>query len=127
TMFSFLLSIPRLFTYLQDSFWRRFKGNLMDKPKYKDIKTIVEQKYYDVNEDTTDWDVSIVFGHTHIPEIASYKFKENGKEHECLFLNSGSWTRDAVIHNTFIYLDEMGNYLLKWNPSGDIELISSGK
>jgi hypothetical protein len=37
-----------------------------------------------------------------------------------LFLNSGSWTRDAVIHNPFIYLDETGNYLLKWNPSGHI-------
>jgi hypothetical protein len=49
TVFSFLLSIPRLFTYLQGPFWGRFKGNLMDKPKYKDIKTIVEQKYYDVN------------------------------------------------------------------------------
>jgi UDP-2,3-diacylglucosamine pyrophosphatase LpxH len=126
TAFSFLLSIPRLFTYFQDSFWRRFKGNLTDKSKYKDIKTIVEQKYYDVNADTTDWDVNIVFGHTHVPEIDSYIFKENGIEHECLFLNSGSWTRDAVTHNTFIYLDETGNYLFKWNQSGDIEQIPPG-
>jgi hypothetical protein len=123
TTFSFLLSIPRLFTYLQGPFWRRFKGNLTDKPKYKNIKTIVEQKYYDVNADTTDWDVNIVFGHTHVPEIYCYKFKENGKEHDCLFLNSGSWTRDAGTHNTFIYLDETGYYLFKWNPDGDIEQI----
>lgn len=123
TYVSFLLSIPRLFTYLQGPFWKKFRGNLTDKPKYKDIKTIVEEKYYDVNADTTDWDVSIVFGHTHVPEIDSYKFKENGKEHKCLFLNSGSWTREADINNTFIYLDETGYYLFKWNQNGKIELI----
>lgn len=103
-----------------------------DPAKYKDIKTIVERKYYDVNADKTDWDVNIVFGHTHVPEIDSYKFTENGKEHECLFLNSGSWTKEKGDHNTlidnnnFIYLDESGYYLFKWNPGGDIELISRG-
>jgi UDP-2,3-diacylglucosamine pyrophosphatase LpxH len=123
TYISFLLSIPRIFTYLQGPFWKKFRGNLTDKPKYKDIKTIVEEKYYDVNEDTTDWDVNIVFGHTHVPEIRSLPFKENGKVHKCLFLNSGSWTREADIHNTFIYLDETGYYLFRWNPDGKIEQI----
>ncbi len=127
TVISFLLSIPRLFTYFQDKFWMVFGNALTDKPKYKDIKTIVEQKYYDVNADKTGWDVNIVFGHTHLPQIYSYKFKENGKEHECLFLNSGSWTKETGSHNTFIYLDETGYYLFKWSPGGDIELIPPEK
>jgi predicted phosphodiesterase len=123
TYFTFLLSIPRLFTYLQGPFWKMFRGNLTDKPKYKDIKTIVDQKYYDVNKDKTDWDVNIVFGHTHVPEIRSLPLEEHGKEHKCLFLNSGSWTKEAGTYNTFIYLDETGYYLFKWNPCGKIELI----
>ncbi len=123
TVVFFLLSIPRLFTYFQDKFWAVFGKALTDKPKYKDIRTIVEQKYYDVDADKTDWDVNIVFGHTHFPQIDSYKFKENGKERECIFLNSGSWTKETGTHNTFIYLDETGYYLFKWSPSGDHELI----
>jgi UDP-2,3-diacylglucosamine pyrophosphatase LpxH len=126
TGISFLLSIPRLFTCLQDPLWKIFSKVLVDKPKYKDIKTIVEQNYYDVNKDKTGWDVNIVFGHTHIPQIDSYKFKENGKEYKCLFLNSGSWTTEKGAYNTFIYLDETGYYLFKWNPGGDIEQIPPG-
>ncbi len=122
-----LLSVPRLFTYLQDLVWARIKEYFSDRPKYKDVKTIIENKYYDVNKDKTDWDVNMIFGHTHIPEIHRYKFKENEEDHEWLFLNSGSWVEEKYPHNTFIYLDETGYYLFKWDPSGNINLIPANE
>ena len=124
---SFVLSIPRLFTYLQDKFWEVFGNALTDKPKHRDIKTIIEKKYYDISKDKTGWDVNIVFGHTHVPEIRPYKFSENGKEHIYYFLNTGSWTQEKGPFNTFVYLDETGYYLLKWEPGGDVELIPAGE
>jgi UDP-2,3-diacylglucosamine pyrophosphatase LpxH len=126
TVASFLLSIPRLFTYFQDKFWVVFRNALTNKPKYKDIKTIVEEKYYDVDADTTDWDVNIVFGHTHMPEIRPYRQGGTGGDHEWLFLNTGSWTQEKGNYNTFIYLDESGYYLFKWDGCDEIELIPPG-
>lgn len=120
---SFLLSVPRLFTYLQDRFWAVFGGVLTDRPKYKDIRTIIEKNYYDIDKDKTDWDVNIIFGHTHVPQIHLHKHTEDGINHEWLFLNSGSWTQEKGRYNTFIYLDRTGSYLFKWNTGGTIERI----
>lgn len=120
---TFILSIPRLFTYLQDKVWANIKGFFTDKPKYKDVQTIIQEKYYDFNKDTTGTDVNLIFGHTHVPEIYPYKFTIDNKEHEMLFVNSGSWVREEKFaHNTFVYIDETGSYLFKWN-CGSIELI----
>lgn len=120
---SFILSVPRLFTYMQDRFWAVFGKVLTDRPKYRDIREIIEKNYYDVDKDETDWDVNIVFGHTHVPQIYLHKHTEDGKNYEWLLLNSGSWTRERGHFNTFIYLDGTGSYLFKWNTSENIELI----
>ncbi len=127
TVISFLLSIPRLFTYFQDKFWAIFGNALTDKTKYKDIKTIIDKKYYNVAKDKTGWDVNIVFGHTHMPEIRSYKPGGTGEDHEWLFLNTGSWTREEGNYNTFVYLDERGYYLFKWDQRNGAELIPPGE
>lgn len=121
---TFILSIPRLFTYLQDKVWTSIKGFFTDKPKYKDVQTIIQEKYYDFNKDTTGMDVNLVFGHTHVPEIYLHKFKVNEKDYKMLFVNSGSWVREKDYpYNTFAYIDETGPYLFKWYIDGNLELI----
>lgn len=123
---TFLLSIPRLFTYLQDKVWANIKVLFTDKPKYMDVETIIKEKYYDFDKDMTGEDVNFVFGHTHVPEIHQHKFNSKGKEHEMLFVNSGSWVKEKdYTHDTFVYIDETGSYLFKWNIGGDIELLQS--
>ncbi len=87
---SLVLSVPKLFTSLQDKFWAVFGNNLTSKPKNKDIQTIVKEKYYNIKNDTTGWDVNIVFGHTHMPEIRPYRPGSTGEGLEWLFLNTGS-------------------------------------
>lgn len=126
-LISLVATVPKLFTYLQDKFWGRFGNVLTDKPKHKNIQTIVKEKYYNVKEDTTGWDVNIIFGHTHVPEIRPYRTSREGKEYGWLFLNTGSWTQEKGPYNTFVYLDETGYYLLKWNHSDNIELIPPGE
>ncbi len=98
--------------------------NVNDKPKYKDIQTIINEEYYVFGKDTTGMDVNLIFGHTHMPEIYQHKFKANGKEYEMLFVNSGSWVNEEkYINNTFIYIDETGPYLFRWANNANLELI----
>lgn len=120
----FLLSIPRLFTYLQDKVWAKLKWYVEDRPKYSDVETIIEKKYYDFDKDETGDDVNFVFGHTHVPEIHEHTFPRKDREYKMLFVNSGSWvTEKDHTHDTFVYLDESGAYLFKWNVGGDMELL----
>ncbi|VVB89755.1 UDP-2,3-diacylglucosamine hydrolase [uncultured archaeon] len=123
---SFLLSVPRLFTYFQDKVWAKLKRHVEDRPKYSDVETIIKKKYYDFEKDKTGDDVNFVFGHTHVPEIHEHTFQRNDKELKMLFVNSGSWVVDKdYIHNTFVYIDESGAYLYRWGDGGDVELLSS--
>lgn len=123
---SFILSIPRLFTYFQDTVWANVRGFVEDKPKYQDVATLIKKNYYVYDKDKTGKDVNFVFGHTHIPEIHSHKFKENGETCKMLFVNSGSWVpEEKYVHNTFVYLDEVGTYIFKWETSGDLKLYQS--
>lgn len=124
---SLVLSVPKIFTYLQDKIWAIFGVSLTEKPKNKNIQTIVKEKYYNIKDDTTDWDVNIVFGHTHVPEIRPYRPSGTGEGHEWLFLNAGSWTQEKGNYNTFVYLDEKGYYLFKWDQHNGIELIPPGE
>lgn len=120
---SFLLSIPRLFTYLQDKVWSRLKWYVEDRPKYANVEKIIEKKYYDFDKDKTGDDVNFVFGHTHVPEIHEHTFHRNDREYRMLFVNSGSWVVEKdYIHNTFAYIDESGAYLFRWDVDG-IELL----
>ena len=121
---SFILSIPRLFTYFQDSIWAKVRGFVEDKPKYQDVATLIKKNYYVYDKDKTGKDVNFVFGHTHIPEIHSHTFTENGETCKMLFVNSGSWVPDEkYVHNTFVYLDEVETYIFKWETSGDLQLF----
>ncbi len=95
----------------------------VEKPKYKNIQEIINEKYYNVERDTTGPDVNFIFGHTHIPEMYTHKFRKNEKDHEKLFINPGSWvTEENRPHNTFVYIDEDA-YLFKWFRGGNLQLI----
>jgi hypothetical protein len=62
-----------------------------------------------------------------MPEIRPYRPGGTGENHEWLFLNTGSWTREKGNYNTFIYLDDSGCYLFKWDRCDGIELIPPGE
>ena len=63
------------------------KKNLqLTKPKFKTVKEVIEDGYYQEQKDNIDTDV-IVFGHTHF--AGSYEIKKETKRK--LFLNSGCW------------------------------------
>lgn len=97
------------------------------KPADKTAEQVIQHKYYQKNKETIDADV-VVFGHTHF--ASSYELKtEAGKK---LFLNSGCWIgKDMEFNgtlsyvNTFIYLNEIGAYILTWRGSGKIECIEA--
>lgn len=123
---SFLMSVPILFTHLQDKVWGKVKWYVEDRPKYTDVSTIIKKKYYDFEKDTTGDDVNFVFGHTHVPEIHDHTFQRKNRDYRMLFVNSGSWVVEKdYIHDTFVYIDESGAYLYRWGAGGDIELLSS--
>lgn len=89
------------------------------KPKDKTAQQIIEDGYYQSKKDTISSDV-VVFGHTHF--ASSYKGEKAGGK---LFINTGSWVGidDEIAGkwryaNTFIYLDESGAYILKWQDEG---------
>ncbi|MEE9176046.1 MAG: UDP-2,3-diacylglucosamine diphosphatase [Thermodesulfobacteriota bacterium] len=107
-VFFAVFAVTKIFTYLQGDVWAGIRGYVVKKPKYKDIETIIEENYYDKKKDTIQANV-IVFGHTHKPEI--YNHNDSGK----IFVNTGSWVKEeGVEYNTFVYIDEEGPLVLKW-------------
>jgi len=107
-----LLSLPRLFTYLQGPFWKAFGRFLVDRPRYRDMAALVEKRYYDPARDTIAADF-VVYGHTHVPEVSAPELsKRLGK----IFINSGSWVSDVppAQRNTLVVIDEKGPMLLRW-------------
>lgn len=109
TGFFALSSVPGLVTRAQ----RRIYD--FNKPKDKTAQQIIENGFYQSHKDTVSSNV-VVFGHTHF--ASSYKEGQSGGK---LFLNSGCWIgSDNDIDgkrryaNTFIYIDESGEYILKW-------------
>lgn len=117
-----LISLPRLFTYLQGTIWRRFGQLVTNKPKHLDISGLVDKNYYNKKKDTMTASV-IVFGHTHIPEISSPEItKKLGKT----LINTGSWISDNISteKNTLLSIDRKGAMLLKWEgPDIGLSLI----
>ena len=121
TGFFALSSIPGVVAHFQ----RQLYG--LTNPRDKTAEQVITDKYYQESKDTIDADV-VIFGHTHF--ASSYEFtSKTGKK---LFLNSGCWVRkdediDGKMRyaNTFIYLDEIGAYILTWRGSGKIECIES--
>jgi UDP-2,3-diacylglucosamine pyrophosphatase LpxH len=121
TGFFALCSIPAIFTKSQRTIYN------LRKPKDKTAQQIIEDKYYKEQKDTVVADV-IVFGHTHF--ASSHASSHEGKKK--LFINSGCWVKekDCIIDgkqrytNTFVYIDESGAYILKWND-GKIDCIEA--
>jgi len=114
-------SIPGIVSHYQGKVYKN------SNPKDKNAEQIITDKYYQESKDTIDADV-IVFGHTHFAS----SYEHNTKTGKKLFLNSGSWVKkDEDIDgktrysNTFIYLDEIGAYILTWRGSGKIECIEA--
>ena len=105
------------------------QGSLYDaaKPKNLTAERVIKEKYYQKNgePDTVD---TIIFGHTHF--ASSHVLKTDSKE--ILFINSGCWTEsDRIIKgnmrhvNTFIYINEAGAYLLKWEGVDKITCLEA--
>jgi len=121
---TFILSIPRLFTYLQGPFWKVFRQFLTNRPKHKDIATIVEKQYYNRKKDTISADV-IVYGHTHVPEVSPQHISEKlGKT----LINTGSWVEDdsKIANNTVVVIDSSGARLLEWmGPEKGFKVLGS--
>jgi UDP-2,3-diacylglucosamine pyrophosphatase LpxH len=121
TGFFALCSIPGIVVHIQG--WLYSLTN----PRDKTAEQVITDNYYQEIKDTINADV-VVFGHTHF--ASSYELKSKaGKK---LFLNSGCWVKtDEYIDgkmrysNTFIYLDEIGAYILTWRGSGMIECIEA--
>lgn len=63
-----------------------------DRPKYKNINTIISEGYYRPEKDVSKPDV-IVFGHTHVPEICNSMrvADDSGQPVMRQFVNSGMW------------------------------------
>lgn len=102
-----VFAIPKLFTLFQTYVWKPLSKFAVKKPKYKDIKTIIEEEYYRREKDTIQANV-VVFGHTHVPDM----HEEFGK----VFVNSGGWVREEGVHcNTFVYIDEEGVFVFRWD------------
>jgi UDP-2,3-diacylglucosamine pyrophosphatase LpxH len=121
TSYFALSSIPGIVTHLQG--WLYSLTN----PKDKTAEQVITDKYYQESKDTINADV-IVFGHTHF--ASSYELRSKVKKK--LFINSGCWVKtDENIDgnmryaNTFIYLDEIGAYILTWHEAGNIECIEA--
>ena len=107
-----ILSIPRVFTYLQTPFWHRFGRYLSNRPKHMDIEEMVTKGYYDKRKDTITAD-AVVYGHTHVPEICGPEIaKTLGKT----LINTGSWVSEdkPTMKNTVVVIDEKGAMLLVW-------------
>jgi len=116
-----VFSVPKVFTYLQGSFWARVGRRFADKPKYLDINQVLECGYYDHRKDTIKADV-VVYGHTHVPEISpGVVVRRTGK----VFVNTGSWVTEEgqEVFDTLAYIDEGGVLLLRWDHEGKTPVL----
>jgi UDP-2,3-diacylglucosamine pyrophosphatase LpxH len=100
----------------------------LSKPKDKTARQILEDEYYKEQKDTVTADV-VVFGHTHF--ASSYRGSRGGWGKEKIFVNTGSWVGvdedidgEMRYSNTFVYIDDGGAHILRWND-GNPELIES--
>jgi UDP-2,3-diacylglucosamine pyrophosphatase LpxH len=114
-------SIPGVVAHSQRSIYNSTK------PRDKTAEQVITDKYYQSSKDTIDAD-AVIFGHTHF--ASSYEIKSESRKK--LFLNTGCWygtdtNFDGKMRyaNTFIYLDEIGAYILTWRGSGKIDCIEA--
>ncbi|MFZ2410236.1 MAG: hypothetical protein WAW23_01565 [Candidatus Methanoperedens sp.] len=99
----------------------------MIKSKDKTVEEIINSGYYKKDKDTIVADV-VVFGHTHF----AGSYGPNADIGNKTFINTGCWVgKDDVIKgkqryaNTFVYIDESGAYIMKWQGCGNIRCIEA--
>jgi UDP-2,3-diacylglucosamine pyrophosphatase LpxH len=121
TGFFALSSIPGIVAHVQASIYNSTK------PIHKTAEEVIKNGHYQESKDTIDAEV-VVFGHTHF--ASSYELRSDARK--TLFLNSGCWVgTDTEMNgkmryvNSFIYLNESGAYILKWQGSGKIYCIEA--
>ena len=111
--FFVLIIFPRLITSSYGVFWPCMKRILSISKKGKSVEDVVRARYLKIKGQFIKAD-TIVFGHTHIP--GSYYMKGEDK----LFINTGCWVEECeeTKRNTFLYIDDEGAFLLKWDQNG---------
>jgi predicted phosphodiesterase len=137
-VFAFV-GIPWFWVHLQLPVWKRLRKYLVRKPRDKDIKTIIEDRYFDPTKFTNPNASTIVFGHTHVPDYhthyfgpdesikslwekirAFFKTKREPFVGTMKFINAGAWGSPAkeesqAARNTVIYIDAVRSLLFRWD------------
>lgn len=105
--------IPKSAAYLFPRIWDRIIKKFI---KYKSVEQVITNYYNHDKGKNMDADV-IVFGHTHNPGEFFVKNKHSGRDQ--LFINTGCWVKEEECDinklNSFLYIDNVGHHLLKWN------------
>ncbi len=121
TGFFAISSIPGVVVHFQRIIYDTIKS------KDKTVEDIINNEYYKKEKDTINANV-VVFGHTHF--AGSYILNED--KINKIFINTGCWVgKDEVIKgkqrhtNTFVYIDDIGAYILKWQGCGNISCIEA--
>jgi UDP-2,3-diacylglucosamine pyrophosphatase LpxH len=127
---SAIVGIPWVWVKLQKSAWKHFFKRFAKSPKYEDIGAVVDKNYYKSDRDCTDKKSVIVFGHTHVPDLAiapkrpnkRFRKKSCSDSRTKTFINCGAWVRpeqqeprNKATQNTLVYIDEKGPLLLQWD------------
>jgi UDP-2,3-diacylglucosamine pyrophosphatase LpxH len=103
--FVFITTFPKIASIFMSEIWR--KQTIVE--KCKSIDKVVDDDYREDYGKHIKADI-IVFGHTH---------NAGECQRERLFINTGSWVTekecDVNNRNTFLYIDEKGHHLLKWD------------
>ncbi len=114
-------SIPGVVANTQRKFYNMFKST------DKTAEQVITDKYYRKDKDTIEADI-VVFGHTHFAS----SYGPNPDTGNRLFINSGCfYGKDKKIDgkmryaNTFIYIDDGGAYIMRWQGQGKIECIEA--
>lgn len=121
TGFFALGSIPGVVANTQRKFYNMFKST------DKTAEQVITDKYFNKDKDTIEANV-VVFGHTHFAS----SYGPNPDTGNRLFINSGGfYGKDKKIDgkmryaNTFIYIDDGGAYIMRWQGLGKIECIEA--
>jgi len=122
TGFFALGSIPGVVANTQRKFYNMFKST--DKTAEQ---IITDKYYYKKDKDTIEADI-VVFGHTHFAS----SYGPNPDTRNKLFINTGCfYGKEKKIDgkmryaNTFIYIDDDGAYIMRWQGLGKIECIEA--
>jgi predicted phosphodiesterase len=119
-LFSFLITVTMVPKLIINAAIPVYESLL--KAKHESADQVIKARYNSKKGKKIEADI-IVFGHTHVPDM--YYMKEI----ERLFINTGCWVNEHKIkkeeQNTFVYIDSLDQYLLKWSKE-KITCLSKG-